>query len=139
MGQWYDVTVKMKVKDADGLIKKSVDVFKAECPEWYDEVKDKMPCDTVYGCAAFALAANQGTPMAVHRNGTTTYASSFKATYSWHSLLEDWFDSIAPHLKDGSSMLICPDGGGRYEYSVRDGIALFWTSSKNNRIIHQPH
>ena len=138
MDQWYDVTVKMKVKDADGLIKKSVDVFKTECPERFYEVKDKMPCDTVYGCVAFALAANQNTFKAVHRNGVTTYESSFKATYSWHSVLEDWFDSIAPYLKDGSSMLVYPDRG-RYEYSVRDGIALFWRPSKNNRIIHQPY
>lgn len=138
MGQYYNVIVKMKVKDADGLIKKSVDVFKTECPEWFDKVKDKIPCDTVYGCVAFALAANQGGFTAVHKNGITTYKSSFKATYSWQSVLEDWFDAIALYLKDGSSMLIYPDSG-RYEYSVRDGIALFWNPSKNNRIIHHPH
>ena len=123
MGQWYDVTVNMKVEDADGLIKKSVDVFKAVCPEWYDEVKDKMPCDTVYGCVAFALAANQETFTAVHSNGTTTYASSFKATYSWEDVLGDWFKSIAPYLKDGSSMLVHPDVG-HYEYVVRNGKAV---------------
>ena len=123
MGQWYDVTVKMKVKDAGGLIKRSVDVFRTECPEWYGEVKYKMLCDTVYGCVAFALAANQNTFTAVHRNGVTTYKSSFKATYSWESLLEDWFGSIAPYLKDGSSMLVYPDSG-HYEYVVEDGKAV---------------
>ena len=57
MGQWYNVIVKMKVKGAAETIKQSVDVFKTECPEWFDEVKDKMLCDTVYGCVAFVLAA----------------------------------------------------------------------------------
>lgn len=123
MGQWYDVTVRMKVKDADGLIKKSVDVFKIKCPEWYDEVKDKMPCDTVYGCAAFALAANQETFTAVHSNGTTTYMSSFKATYSWDGVLVVWFASIAPYLNDGSSMLVHPDDG-HYEFVVKNGKAI---------------
>ena len=123
MGQCYNVIVKMKVKDADGLIKKSVDVFKTECPEWFDEVKDKMPCDTVYGCVAFALAANQNTFKAVHRNGVTTYESSFKATYSWHSVLEDWFESIAQYLKDGSSMLVYPDNG-HYKYVIKGGKAV---------------
>lgn len=123
MGQCYNVTVKMKVKDADGLIKKSVDVFNTECPEWYDKVKDKMPCDTVYGCVAFVLAANQDAFTAVHKNGITTYESSFKATYSWESLLADWFESIALYLKDGSSMLVYPDNG-HCKYVVRDGKAV---------------
>lgn len=123
MGQTYDVTVKMKVKDADGLIKKSVDVFKTECPEWYGEVKDEMPCDTVYGCAAFALAANQKDFTAEHKRGTTTYHSFFHATYSWGAVMCAWFESIAPYLKDGSSMLVYPDSG-HYEYVVKDGKAI---------------
>ena len=123
MGQCYNVIVKMKVKGAAEIIKQSVDVFKTECPEWYDEIKDKIPCDTVYGCVAFALAANQHNFMAVHRNGITTYESSFKATYSWHSLLEDWFEAIAPYLKDGSSMLVYPDNG-HYKYVVKDGRSV---------------
>ena len=123
MGQYYNVIVKMKVKDADGLIKKSVEVFKTVCPEWYDKVNDKLPCDTVYGCVAFVLAANQNTFTAVHKNGTTTCESSFKATYSWESLLADWFESIAPYLKDRSSMLVYPNNG-HYKYVVRDGKAV---------------
>ena len=113
----------MKVKGAAEIIKKSVEVFKTECPEWYDEIKDKIPCDTVYGCVAFALAANQHNFMAIHRNGITTYESSFKATYLWHSLLEDWFEAIAPYLKDGSSMLVYPDNG-HYKYVVKDGRSV---------------
>ena len=123
MGQCYNVIVKMKVKGAAEIIKKSVEVFKTECPEWYDEIKDKIPCDTVYGCVAFALAANQHNFTAVHRNGITTYKSSFKATYSWQSVLEDWFDTIAPYLNDGSSMLIYPDNG-HCEYVVKNGKAV---------------
>lgn len=123
MGQWYDVTVKMKVKDADGLIKKSVDVFKTECPEWYDEVKDKMPCDTVYGCVEFALAVYQHDFTAEHKRGTTTYRSFFHAPYSWGAVMCAWFESIAPYLKDGSSMLVYPDDG-HYEYVVKNGKAV---------------
>lgn len=123
MGQWYDVTVKMKVKDADGLIKKSVDVFKTECPKWYEEAKDVMPCDTVYGCVAFALAVYQHDFTAEHKGGTTTYHSSFHATYSWGAVMCAWFESVAPYLKDGSSMLVYPDDG-HYEYVVKNGKAV---------------
>ena len=123
MGQSYNVIVKMKVKGAAEIIKQSVDVFKTECPEWYGEAKDIMPCDTVYGCVAFALGSNQKDFTAEHKKGTTTYRSFFHATYSWGAVMCAWFESIAPYLKDGSSMLVYPDSG-HYEYVVKDGKAI---------------
>lgn len=113
----------MNVKDADWLIKKSVDVFKTECPEWYDKVKDKMPCDTVYGCVAFALRYNQHDFAAERERGMTIYHSFFHAKYSWSAIIRTWFESIASCMKDGSSMLVYSPIE-HYEYVVKDGKAV---------------
>lgn len=123
MVQWYEVVVEMNVKDADWLIKKSVDVFKTECPERYGEVNEQMSCDTVYGCVAFALAYNQHDFTADHKKGTTIYHSFFHAKYSWSAVMRTWFESIAPCLKDGSSMLVYSHIG-HCEYVVKNGKAV---------------
>lgn len=78
--------------------------------------------DTFSGICKIVLAFHQGNGLAVKEGDFDVYSSAFNATYSWLSVLEEFFYKISWALEDGSYMEVGRDSGRNY-YKIFEGKA----------------
>jgi hypothetical protein len=78
--------------------------------------------DTFSGICKIVLAFHQGESLTLKDGDFDVYASAFKATYSWLSVLEEFFYKISWALEDGSYMEVDRDSGRDY-YKIFEGKA----------------
>lgn len=105
MGQCYDVTFDLKVKDRQGLIKAVND--------WIDESNGKYIDWSLDGLDRTKLEELM-IAVITDRNFFSDgdlYESSFSACYGWEGVMIETFKVMAPYLEDGSTCTIWPDSG----------------------------
>lgn len=78
--------------------------------------------DTFSGICKIVLAFHQGDGRTLKEVDFDVYASAFKATYGWLSVLEEFFYKISWALEDGSYMEVDRDTGRDY-YKILEGKA----------------
>lgn len=78
--------------------------------------------DTFSGICKIVLAFHQGDGRTMKDGDFDVYASAFKATYGWISVLEEFFYKISWALEDGSYMEVDRDSGRDY-YKIFEGKA----------------
>ena len=124
MGQYYTVYLKAKVKDEAEFIRLSVKCLRGkfngsnireDCFNGHDLT---TPLDNI----KLVLASHQNGFTETNEDGWPVYRSDFYASYSWESVLDDWFSAVAPALEDGSEIEVYPDVGC-WGYEVNDGAA----------------
>lgn len=76
--------------------------------------------DTFSGVCKIVMAFHQGDGRTMKEGDFDVYASAFKATYSWLSVLEEFFYKISWYLEDGSYMEVDRDSGRDY-YKIFEG------------------
>ena len=111
MGQYYYVDVRLKVSDDNAFIAVTRKLLanenvNADCLKKFDDT-------SVLGCVRFMLAAEfQGQFRSEEdEDGFIEYSNDFHATYSWSSLLWDWWDVIKPYIEYESSIHVQEDEG----------------------------
>lgn len=111
MGQFYYVDIRLKVLDDNAFIAATKKLL-AEENVSADSLK-KFDDTSVLGCVRFMLAAEfQGQfKLAEDGDGFVEYSNDFHATYSWSSLLWEWWNGIAPYIECESSMHVQEDEG----------------------------
>ena len=108
MGQCYDVTYDLKVKDRDGLIEsmnKYIDETNGVRVNWSLERGDR---DTLLGLMKILITDNY-----FDCEGDC-YSSAFDASYGWECVMLEMFEQMAPYLKNGSYCEVWPDSGRDY-------------------------
>ena len=120
MGQCYSVYLKMKAKDEREFVRLSRRyLLSMNISSEYFLGKD---LDTAIGNIRFVLAAHQQQFEESEEDGMVLYRSGFDATYSWETILYDWFCAVSKALEDGSEIEVYPDSG-RWALRVAGGIA----------------
>ena len=120
MGQCYSVDLRVKILDPLGFVKATERLLednpiKKEC--MYDfKTMDKTPLN----CIRFMFAAIYQGELSVvdDPNGFVHYRNVFNATYSWESLLADWWTMIEPYVAVGSSIAIYTDTGRLRKHKI---------------------
>lgn len=79
--------------------------------------------DSFAGICKIVLAFHQKDGRALKEGDFDVYASAFKATYSWLSVLAEFFYKISWALADGSSMEVNRESGWNYYYKIFEGKA----------------
>lgn len=123
MGQIYSAYMNYKVKNEKLLVKLTNDYIKTE--KFCENCFNKSDLTTAEGCIkAFLAIDTQPDSFTVDDNGDgfTEYFNCFKATYSWESILWNWFTKISPSLEDGSDLEI-DISTDIWRLKVIDGVA----------------
>ena len=116
MGQCYSVDLKIKLKDADAFVRLTREF--ADANGWSQDYKDELT--GINGIINFIVG--DGSVDVHYENGFPVFRGEFDASYSWDSVLENWFGAVAPSLEDGSEIEVAPDEG-LWKCVVRDGAA----------------
>ncbi len=119
MGYEYSVCLDLAVKNEAELIELSYLFFSQEVPHLQAEWERLRTVDDVSG---FMIAQhNQPENFSVQRyDGGSIYHNCFKATYSWYTFLDKWFQEVANILGDDSALLI--GGVCDLERYIRNGM-----------------
>lgn len=117
MGQCYSVYLKIKMKNEGEFIRLSRKY--ATENEWSGEYIRKM--SGVDGVIKQVLLTDDLTVQ--REDGWLVYRSDFDAYYSWESVLDEWFNAVAPALDDGSEIEVYPDRC-HWGYNVSGGVAV---------------
>lgn len=125
MGQCYSVYLKAKVKDEAEFVRLSATKLRGE----FNGLNIRKGCfnghdlTTSLGNIKFVLASHQNGFTETAEDGCPVYRSDFDASYSWESVLDEWFCAVAPALEDGSEIEVYPDMG-HWGYEVSGGVAV---------------
>ena len=107
MGAVYDVTVKMKYKDAEAVAEATRNYIK-ETGDWIEWNLDKHPLDVdLDTLVKYVIMDSQFTVEEI--KGGKEYNSGFDQSYGWEGVMLEWFEHIAPTLRNGSTLWIYPD------------------------------
>ena len=123
MGQVYSAYMNHKVKNEKLLVKLTNDYIKTE--KFSENCFDKSNLTTAEGCIkAFLAIDTQPDSFTIYEkpNDFIEYYNCFKATYSWESILWNWFTKISPSLEDGSDLEVDMDDN-IWRLKVIDGVA----------------
>jgi hypothetical protein len=123
MGQVYSTYMNHKVKNEKLLIKLTNDYIKSE--KFSKTCFDKSDLTTSIGCIkAFLAVDTQPDSFTIYEKpyDFTEYYNCFKATYSWESILWNWFTKISPSLEDGSDLEVDMDTN-IWRLKVINGVA----------------
>ena len=125
MGQTYSVTLTLRYDNENDVIKKMkefIDVTKSSdsridfrLDEW---AKEGIGTDKLDDLVKIFIT-NRGYK-SEHREGESSYHTSFDAKYGWQGIMEDMFKYISSVLQNGSKMSIYPDSG-RVIMRIKDG------------------
>lgn len=109
MGQCYSVDIKIKVLDDDAFIKATR--LLVENAHIAEDCVEKFSDSSVMECVKFMLAGHFQGPIVTRNDGEgfVCYKNEFYATYSWSSLLWEWWDAIEPYIEHGSEMSVWED------------------------------
>ena len=112
MGQTYDVTFDLKVKDRQKLIDELnafVDETNGKSINWDIDNTDRTSLNSLMKAVitdrGFFSIVEDGNEPAAH------FSSAFDACYGWEGVMMNTFEVMAPFLKDGSTCEIWPDSG----------------------------
>lgn len=112
MGACYSVGVKINLIDEKGAIKALNEHIKNDTGTNYSLERyasiGATP-DTFDGLMKILLAEIQGKIDIFEKGKFKYYESSFNASYGWERIMMEWFNVLAPFLKNGSEMIIYPD------------------------------
>lgn len=119
MGCEYSVCLDLAVKNDAAFINQSHLFFEQEVPHLRADWEGLRTVDEVSG---FMIAQhNQPENFRVQRyDGGSIYHNCFKATYSWYTFLDKWFQEVANILRDDSALEI--GGECNFECYIRNGL-----------------
>lgn len=130
MGQCYDVNLRVRFKDEKGV----KDALFAKISRARQEhviynmqgLRMKgFDFDNIWDLLS-VFFCGWGEKLRKSKEDWEWLYSIFDATYGWETVMMDAFDEIAPHLEDGSEIIIYPDAGCDHAF-VKDGKAV-WLS-----------
>lgn len=111
MGACYSVYLKVDLIDEEGAIKALNEHMINDGADYSLEEYANIGAtpDTFDGLMKILLAEAQR-KVDIYQNGRfKVYENDFDASYGWEGVMMEWFEILAPFLKDGSKMLIYPD------------------------------
>lgn len=126
MGQCYSVDLFYKIKPGmeDEFVKRAAKYLTGAGIR--EDCFDGEDLTTPEGCVKFVLAEHQhwfsDITNPCMEPGWKNFKSYFDASYSWSSILEDWFSAVAPTLEDDSFLSVDEDEGS-WERYTSGGIA----------------
>ena len=107
MGAVYDVVLKIKYSSEQDVI--SATKAFVEANSGHARFSDVDYSSIV--SAIQIILPKRGFNLNNQTDNSIDCDCGFDASYGWEAVMQDWFDSIAPVLKDGSEFKIYPDNG----------------------------
>lgn len=135
MGQCYNVTLKIKVRDERGAVRALQEKLakgKAEHTEYNVETfrAEGTGTERIDDLVRIFLAGYKNIPFhsfSIENKGKfTVYTSEFNACYGWEAVMLDFFEVLAPFLDDLSWIKVWPDSG--LDYGIVTKEKLVWRS-----------
>lgn len=108
MGQWYYVELDLKYTDEKAVVKAANEYITSAEKKLNARFDKRYGFNTVSNIVKSILAEFQGD---YYEEGNGLYTSSFDATYSWESVLAEFFTAIKHSLNKGSRIDVWPDTG----------------------------
>jgi len=114
MSACYSVTLTAAIKDEQGALattQKFIRDAKNTDFGLVDYLAQGVDISSLEGLIRVLLAGRKENSFTAtdSDDGFRIYDSGFNASYGWESVMIEWFEAIAPHLADGSRLLIYPD------------------------------
>lgn len=112
MGACYSVTLKVDFIDEDGAIKALNEHIERDTGVDYslkEYANIGITPDTFDGLIKILLAHTQREVVVYQHGKFKIYDNDFDASYGWERVMMEWFNVLAPFLKDKSMLLIYPD------------------------------
>lgn len=112
MGACYSVDLKVNFIDEEGAVKALNEHMVNDTRADYSLEKYAnigVTPDTFDGLMKILLAEAQRKVVIYEHEGFKFYENDFDASYGWEGVMMDWFNVLAPFLKNGSELLIYPD------------------------------
>lgn len=115
MGQVYDVRGKFHFRNVEAA-RKATEQWAQESHIQLSLEKfrgEGVDTNTLRGLVQAVFAGWKCTPFRFvgHSNGRFDIENRFNASYGWELVMVEWFEVMAPHLYDNSSLSIYPDSG----------------------------
>ena len=108
MGACYSVILKVNLTDEQGAIKALNEHILKDTRTSYS-IDESTELQTFDGLMNLLLAGFRTNVLTYTKGNFKYYESDFNASYGWESVMMEWFDVMAPFLKDNSTLLIYPD------------------------------
>lgn len=124
MGQCYDISLRLRIKDEEGA-KKALQTKATAGSKTLDDFRGMgHDMDTVDGLLRhFYTGWDRGMTWDLTTD-PDLLSAGFDASYGWESVMMEAFEAMAPYLEDGSEIYIYPDSD--YDQGVvRDGKAVW--------------
>lgn len=110
MGQTYDVTYTLRIKDRQGLID-AINAYIDETDKDGLVIWPKDWFDRTDLTSLMKLVITDRGFEEFDEEEEVVFSSSFDASYGWEAVMMEVFECMAPHLEDGSMLEIWPDYG----------------------------
>lgn len=120
MGACYSVNLKVNIKDEKGVI----EALKEHMNNDTSAVYENTDAETFDDLIRVLLADHQRKVDIFKEKKWYYYENDFDASYGWESVMLEWFEVMAPFLKNGSRLIIYPDSG-RDEVVIRNGKCVW--------------
>lgn len=120
MGACYSVNLKVNFVDESAVIKALNEHMKNDTRAVYES----SATETFDDLMRILLAEHQRKVDIWKEKKWKYYENDFDASYGWESVMLEWFEVMAPFLKNGSRLIIYPDSG-RDEVVVRNGKCVW--------------
>ena len=112
MGACYSVQLKVTLTDEKGAIKALNEHILKDTRTDYsleEYLEEGITTETFDDLMKILLAELQSEVSIWQEGKFRYYENDFDASYGWECVLMEWFEVLAPFLKDNSKMLIYPD------------------------------
>lgn len=111
MGACYSVCLKVNLIDEEGAVKALNEHMTKDGADYSLEEYANIGAtpDTFDGLMKILLAEAQRKVTIYQHGRFKVYENDFDASYGWEGVMMDWFNVLAPFLKNGSELLIYPD------------------------------
>ena len=112
MGACYSVYLKVNFIDEEGAVKALNEHMTNDTGTDYSLEKYAnigVTPDTFDGLMKILLAETQREVTIFEHGRFTIYENDFDASYGWEAIMMEWFEVLAPFLKNDSKLLIYPD------------------------------
>lgn len=124
MGAVYDVVLNMKYTDDQDIIDLTEE-FVNRTSNFVDYDADFTSFESALG----TILPKRGLNIKFHSNGRVDCDCGFDASYGWGGVIKDWFEYLAPVLKDNSTISVYIWDEGEDFGTVRGG-AVEWTDGE---------
>ena len=114
MGACYSVCLKVNFIDEEGAVKALNEHMTNDTRANYsleEYINIGATPDSFDGLMKILLAEAQRKVDIYEHGRFKVYENDFDASYGWEGVMMDWFNVLAPFLKNGSELLIYPDNG----------------------------